>query len=387
VARQLLEPEGMLRAYAVNAVAPVLLMGWRLRTAPPTAPLRIVNLSSVAAVEPFPGLATYGSTKAALRLAGMVLAAELDMRAAPGSSPSGRRSGSRDCQTPGGQWPSPHPANSGFFSPSPGDQRTDDCNGTRPAVAMITIAPSPLEPLLQLRDQYRAAVRAQIVHDSWHRRARMTLFRIQDRGHDLGYAALGAAPGLPHDTLKEFYLLPDVLPRAAALFEAVLTAARPRWLEAQTNDPFLAPLLDRFAPDHRPHTHLFAEGTQSALIAPGPRLRRVTPGDHATVFAHTTEPIGEWGLDLDGALVATGGIFYHYNPPYGDVYMEVAPGYRRRGFASYLVQELKRICRESGHVPAARCGLDNPGSRGALERAGMVRCGQIVRGAIATSPA
>lgn len=248
---------------------------------------------------------------------------------------------------------------------------------------MIAITPSALEPLLELREQYRAAVRAQIVHDSWHRRARTTLFRIQDRGHDLGYAALGGHPGEPHDTLKEFYFLPDAQPRAVTLFEAVLAAARPRWLEAQTNDPFLAPLLDQFAPDHRPHTHLFGEGTPSALAAPGVRLRRVTPDDHATVFAHTTEPIGEWGLDLDGSLVATGGLFCHYNPPYGDVYMEVAPAFRRRGFASYLVQELKRICYESGHVPAARCGIDNPGSRRTLERAGMVRCGHIVRGAIA----
>jgi GNAT superfamily N-acetyltransferase len=247
----------------------------------------------------------------------------------------------------------------------------------------VIITPSTLEPLLQLREQYCTAVRAQVVHDSWHRRGRTTLFRIQDQGHDLGYAALGAHPGKPHDTLKEFYLLPNALPRAERLFEAVLTVAQPSWLEAQTNDPFLVPLLDRFAPERRPHTHLFAEGTTSALPAPGVRLRRVTPDDHATVFAHTTEPVGEWGLELSGSLVATGGLFFHYNPPYADVYMEVAPEYRRRGFASYLVQELKRICYESGHVPAARCGLDNPGSRGALERAGMVWCGHIVRGAIA----
>lgn len=80
-----LEPTGMLQAYAVNTVAPVLLMGWALRTAPPRVPVRIVNVSSGAGVEPFPGLGAYGNTKAALRLAGMVLAAELDMRAAAGT--------------------------------------------------------------------------------------------------------------------------------------------------------------------------------------------------------------------------------------------------------------------------------------------------------------
>ncbi len=80
-----LEPAGMLQAYAVNTVAPVLLMGWVLRTAAPRIPIRIVNVSSGAGVEAFPGLGAYGSTKAALRLAGMVLAAELDMQAAGGT--------------------------------------------------------------------------------------------------------------------------------------------------------------------------------------------------------------------------------------------------------------------------------------------------------------
>ena len=80
-----LEPAGMLQSYAVNTVAPVLLMGWVLRTAMPRIPIRIVNVSSGAGVEPIPGLGAYGSTKAALRLAGMVLAAELDLRAAGGA--------------------------------------------------------------------------------------------------------------------------------------------------------------------------------------------------------------------------------------------------------------------------------------------------------------
>src|SRR5215203_2386457 len=80
-----LEAAGMLQAYAINTVAPVLLMGWVLRTTLPRTPVRIVNVSSGAGVEPFPGLGAYGSTKAALRLAGMVLGAELDMLAAAGA--------------------------------------------------------------------------------------------------------------------------------------------------------------------------------------------------------------------------------------------------------------------------------------------------------------
>ena len=65
-------------AFATNLAAPVWLMGALVRLAPPATRLRIVNVSSGAALRAFPGLAAYGSSKAALRMAGMALAAELD---------------------------------------------------------------------------------------------------------------------------------------------------------------------------------------------------------------------------------------------------------------------------------------------------------------------
>ncbi len=64
--------------YAVNVAAPIHLMGVFVRSTPADVPLRIVNVSSGAGVRAFPGLTAYASTKAALRMAGMVLAAELD---------------------------------------------------------------------------------------------------------------------------------------------------------------------------------------------------------------------------------------------------------------------------------------------------------------------
>jgi GNAT superfamily N-acetyltransferase len=76
-------------------------------------------------------------------------------------------------------------------------------------------------------------------------------------------------------------------------------------------------------------------------------------------------------------------MFFHYNPPYGDIYMEVSAPHRRKGLGSYLVQELKRICRDMGCVPAARCGQDNMASRLTLQRAGLLPCARIVRGRIA----
>jgi GNAT superfamily N-acetyltransferase len=82
--------------------------------------------------------------------------------------------------------------------------------------------------------------------------------------------------------------------------------------------------------------------------------------------------------------VATGGLAFHYNPPYGDIYLEVAAAQQRKGLGSYLVQELKRLCYEMGCVPAARCNQGNVGSRRTLQRAGMFPCARIVRGRLAT---
>ena len=64
--------------FAVNVAAPIWLMGAFIRLAPPSAPIRIVNVSTRAAVLGIAGLGAYGSSKAALRMAGMVLATELD---------------------------------------------------------------------------------------------------------------------------------------------------------------------------------------------------------------------------------------------------------------------------------------------------------------------
>ncbi|MEO5825705.1 MAG: SDR family NAD(P)-dependent oxidoreductase [Gemmatimonadales bacterium] len=74
------DPTAMLSAFATNTVAPTVLAGWVVRTASTSVPLRIVTISSGAAIVPLPGMGAYAATKAAVRMAGMVLAAEIDAR-------------------------------------------------------------------------------------------------------------------------------------------------------------------------------------------------------------------------------------------------------------------------------------------------------------------
>ncbi len=247
----------------------------------------------------------------------------------------------------------------------------------------IEVALAPLEAILELREEYRREMACQIVHDSWHARGFTRSFLLRLEGEIVGYGSVGGAPREPQTTVKEFFVLPPARQFALPLFRRLVAASEAESVEAQTNDVLLSLMLFDCAVELASETILFSDARTTALEPPpGTILRALTDADRATVFPHTLEPVGEWGLECDGALRATGGLFFHYNPPFGDVYMEVEGRYRRRGLGSYLVQELKRICYERGSVPAARCQTGNVGSRRALERAGMLPCARIVRGRI-----
>jgi benzil reductase ((S)-benzoin forming) len=73
-----LDVERLPAVLATNLIAPIWFMREVLGSTPRSMPLRIVNLSTGAAVRGFGGLGAYGSSKAALRMAGMVLAAEIE---------------------------------------------------------------------------------------------------------------------------------------------------------------------------------------------------------------------------------------------------------------------------------------------------------------------
>lgn len=247
----------------------------------------------------------------------------------------------------------------------------------------IDITETTLDGIREHRERYRKEMACQIVHDSWHARGFVTSYLFRIHGDIAGYGSVGGSSGEPRDTVKEIYLLPEHRAAALACFDALVAATDARRITAQTNDRLLTVLLFDRAEDLTSDTILFDDRLRTHLtLAPGAVFRPVNESDRDAVFLHTVEPVGQWGIEADGRIVATGGLLYHYNPPYGDIFMEVAEPYRRRGFASYLIQELKRICYERGKVPGARTGQDNVGSRASLQRAGMMACGRIVRGRI-----
>ncbi len=258
---------------------------------------------------------------------------------------------------------------------------------SNPVNASAFAAEVSLEDVLGMRELYRREMDAQVVHDSWHARGWTRMYLLSLGGEVAGYGAVGGAPRDTKDTIKEFFLLPERRGDALALFRTLVAASGAQRIEAQTNDTCLFLMLCDFATDISSERILFSGGVHTALAAPiqGLRFRELTDADRRTVFDHTHEPVGEWGLDHEGSILATGGLAFHYNPPYADIYMEVDVRHHRRGLGSYLVQELRRLCDERGYRPAARCHHSNLASRRALERGGMVPCARIMEGRLTPS--
>ena len=125
---------------------------------------------------------------------------------------------------------------------------------------------------------------------------------------------------------------------------------------------------------------MFADHAVTDLVVPGAVVRRRRDDDR--IFEHTGEPVGDYVVEVSGEIVGTGGFLLHYNFPFADLYMEVREDCRRKGFGSFLLQELKKECYLSGRVPAARCSVQNAASRAALLKAGLRVCGFMLKGVV-----
>ena len=248
----------------------------------------------------------------------------------------------------------------------------------------IEVCKTSLAEIQGLRDIYRHEMQCQIMFDSLHERPGWTQsYVITIDAAPVGHGAVTfGGPWKDNPTIFEFFVLPPYRQQMFNLFAAFVGAAGTRRVETQTNRTQLAVLAQTFCDNLTAEAILFEDRFTTSLQVPGATLRENTRSDAAAIFAAKLDEGAQWLLELEGNIVATGGILYHYNRPYGDIYMAVAEAHRRRGVGAYLVQELKRVCYEGGSVPAARCNVDNAASRATLQKAGFVPCGNIVFGTL-----
>ncbi len=237
---------------------------------------------------------------------------------------------------------------------------------------------------LPFRARQREEMNCQIVHDSIHRREGWTLsYLLELDGIAVGFGSVAiAGPWKDKPTVFEFYVLPPYRSHAFDLFETFLEASEARFFEVQTNDTLLTVMLHAYGRDIASEKIVFADKLRTNLPANGAILRAITPEEEILACLEQRQGGGKWVLEVDGATAATGGILFHYNRPYGDIYMDVAEPFRKRGLGSYLVQELKRCCYALGAVPGARCNTTNTASRRTLLKAGFVPFAHILNATI-----
>jgi GNAT superfamily N-acetyltransferase len=244
----------------------------------------------------------------------------------------------------------------------------------------IEVRPVAAGDVAPLRELHRFEMHCQIVHDSFLGRSLCDPYLLSVDGRTAGYGLV--ANRYNRGAVDEFYVAPAYRARALPLFRELIEVSKATGIRCQTNDPLLLQMLYDCGRAIKAEAVLFADALTTSFTCDGV-FRKLTDVDKERLFAHHDEPGGDYGVELGGTIVATGGALFHYNPPYGDIFMEVDEPYRRRGIGSYLVQELKRVTYEMGKVPAARCNAANVASRLTLQKAGLLPCGRILTARIA----
>ena len=240
----------------------------------------------------------------------------------------------------------------------------------------ISVTKTSLEAIQPFRVLFLHQGNFQFIRNSYHARnwAEPYLFSIDEK--PVGYGALSARDN--RRSIFEFYVLPPFCKHAALFFNELLTISKADGIDCQSNDLLLTQQLYSFAKNIYTETILFEDFAVTELACNDVIFRKRLTEDK--IFEHKAEPDGDWVIDRNGEVVATGGFLLHYNMPYADLYMEVAETHRRKGYGSFLIQQLKEACYLSGRVPAARCGLLNAASKNTLLKAGMKICGYVLTG-------
>jgi GNAT superfamily N-acetyltransferase len=160
----------------------------------------------------------------------------------------------------------------------------------------------------------------------------------------------------------------------------LLAVCGAKTIETQSNAGMLTAMLHTFASNVRAGSILFEDAFQTSYAPEGAGFRAAASEDVEVLRQRSLDDGAGWVATMNNEIAGAGGVLYHYNRPYGDIYMAIAEPFRRKGLGAYLVQELKAVCRVEGSIPAARCNVANLPSRKTLQKAGFVPCGNIIVG-------
>ena len=221
----------------------------------------------------------------------------------------------------------------------------------------------------------------QIRYNACHERNWSDSYRLENEGIQIGYGSVKGKDNYEHrDAIFEFFVLPHLRKLSSTIFFELIQSSAAEFVECQSNDQLLSSMLFEFTQDIYSDVILFEDYVVTEYLRPEVIFRRRNNDDK--IFEHKSEPIGDYVLEKQGKVIATGGFLLHYNMPFADLYMEVEENEREKGFGSFIIQELKKECYIAGRVPAARCNIQNIASKATLLKAGLRICGFMLTGEI-----
>ena len=244
----------------------------------------------------------------------------------------------------------------------------------------ISVRSCEFNEIASFRDMYRVEMQCQIIHDSIHERPGWSAeYLLQIDGLAVGYGSVAiGGPWKTMHSLYEFYATRENRGHVFDLFAALRENCDATKIETQTNDPFLSVMAHTFGRNVQAEAILFEDRFETELLPEGTSFRHREEEDVEELKRLELDDTAGWVVLCSGRIAGAGGVLYHYNRPYGDVYMKIAGPFQGRGLGAYLVQELKKACRAAGSVPAARCNVSNIASRRTLQKAGFVPCGNLI---------
>lgn len=248
----------------------------------------------------------------------------------------------------------------------------------------ISVVKPHSKDIFALRALRRKEMNCQIVHDSIHRRKGWTqTFQFSTDGDLIGFGSIAIdGPWKDRTTAFEFYVIPKRRNCIFEVFEIFIEASRTRFLEVQSNDTLLTAMLHTYARDIQSEKIIFEDQLTTHMVLSNALLIPSIANNQLQNFIENRSGGPEWHLVLKDQTIGSGGLLFHYNRPYCDLYMEIFPTFRNKGHGSYLVQELKKIAYQLMSVPCARCNPSNIASRKALQKSGFIPCAHLLKGSL-----
>ena len=238
-----------------------------------------------------------------------------------------------------------------------------------------------LSDILHLRTLFLQENKFQVRYDACHVRGWTDSYLVNIDGVNVGYCSVKGKDDLSlRDAIFEFYLTPKSRKYANAAFEKLIKNSGVKNIECQSNEHLLSSMMYEFADHISSDVVLFEDDQYAFLNIPEATFRKKITGDIS--FDHKSEPDGDYVIEVNGEIVATGGFLLHYNIPFADLYMEVREDQRQKGYGSLLIQELRKACFDAGRVPAARCNISNKASKATLMKGGLRVAGYMLAGEI-----